>query len=58
MNDNQKDKEKTPSPVNQADDRGFAGSEPVSTTEENPSSALGGHTATRSGADPDGKEKE
>ena len=42
-----------PSPVQQVDDRGLVSSEPVSTTDEDPDSALGGNTATRSGTEPE-----
>jgi hypothetical protein len=44
--------EKEPSPVKQVDDRGLASPEPASTTDEEPDSALGGETATRSGTEP------
>lgn len=41
-----------PSPVKQVDDRGLVSPEPASTTDEEPDSALGGGTATRSGTEP------
>jgi hypothetical protein len=42
----------TPSPAKQVDDRGLLSSESASTTDEEPDSALGGSTATRSGTEP------
>lgn len=46
--------DKKPSPVQQADDRGRANSEPASTTDKKPEpdSALGGRTATKSRHEP------
>ena len=41
------------SPVRQVDDRGLVSSEPASTTDKDPDSALGGSTATRSGTEPE-----
>lgn len=54
MNDNdpRKRTDEEPSPVKQVDDRGLTSPEPASTTDEEPDSALGGGTATRSGTEP------